>query len=237
MTDTLSNIKAVLFDLDNTLFDHKRGQAESLAEIYEHYPAVFNSTAFDLFYKTFLHNNDIFWKKLKDREVTRWECRYLRFKQTLRDLHIDDAPAEEMTLVYFSIYIHRNYPVDGASTILKSLRRKNYRLGIITNGFTDVQENKIEQLGIRKYFDSIIISERAGVMKPHPHIFHTAVEDIGCDAHECVFIGDSYTDDVTGAVGAGLPAVWFNTENAEPPVDDDRHFASISRLENLLKML
>jgi len=231
------NIKAVLFDLDNTLFDHSRAQAESLAEIYKNYSSVFNNTSFDAFYKTYLHNNDIFWKKLSDGEISRWECRYLRFAQTLKDLHIDDAPAVEMTLTYFSIYIHRNYPVDGALSVVKSLRRNNYRLGIISNGFIDVQENKIEQLRIRKYFDAVIMSEHVGVMKPHPDIYHAALDALGCDADECVFVGDTYAVDVIGAADAGLSAVWFNPANAEPPVEDDRHFRSISHLENLLTML
>ena len=198
------NIKAVLFDLDNTLFDHTRAQAESLAEIYKHYSSVFNSTSFDAFYKTYLHNNDIFWKKLSDGEISRWDFRHLRFAQTLKDLHTDDAPAVEMTLTYFSIYINRNYHVDGALSVVKSLRRKNYRLGIISNGFIDVQENKIEQLRIRKYFDTVIMSEHVGVMKPHPDIYRAALYAIDCDADECVFVGDTYAVDVIGAADAGL---------------------------------
>ncbi len=237
MNNSNTLIKAILFDLDNTLFDHDRAELESLKKIYRSYRNLFNGISFDTFYEKFQINNDMFWKKLITGETNRWQSRQGRFALTLKDCGLKQSPAAEMFSVYLSIYIHNHYYVDGAENLLKTLNRKKYTLGIITNGFTTVQENKIDGLGIRRYFDTIVMSEKVGVMKPHPKIFNTALAKIRCEAQDCLFVGDSFDSDVVGALKSGLKAVWFNPKQKPPPVEDNDTYICIEHLNEIVPYL
>ena len=63
----------------------------------------------------------------------------------------------------------------------------------------------------------LVVSEEAGVSKPHPRIFEIALERAGAAAAEAVMLGDSWTNDVEGARAAGIRAVWFNRDGRDAP--------------------
>lgn len=91
------------------------------------------------------------------------------------------------------------------------------RVGLVTNGPTDIQRPKIELLGIAAHFPVIVVSEEVGVWKPDPAIFAIALERSGCDAAEAIYVGDSAHHDVPGAHAAGLRAVWVNRRGVDWP--------------------
>ena len=93
-------------------------------------------------------------------------------------------------------------------TTLQTLYRQGVQLGLVTNGKTQTQNKKIDTLGIRDYFDVILISEAEGIKKPHPDIFHRAVEQCDHDPAQTVFVGDHPIADIDGARDAGLAAIW-----------------------------
>jgi len=94
---------------------------------------------------------------------------------------------------------------------------QNYKLGIITNGAVATQNRKIDALGVRKYFQTIIISEEVGMKKPEKGIFMRACQEIQVDAPNAVFIGDNFDNDIIGATQAGLSAIWLNKAKIEKP--------------------
>ncbi|WP_461671144.1 HAD family hydrolase, partial [Mycobacterium tuberculosis] len=77
-----------------------------------------------------------------------------------------------------------------------------------------IQYGKIDQVGIRSYFDCIIVSEEAGIKKPHARIFQMAAEILGLSPHECLFIGDHPTNDIQGAGNAGMETIWIEGYHA-----------------------
>ncbi|MGV2480762.1 UNVERIFIED_CONTAM: HAD-IA family hydrolase, partial [Salmonella enterica subsp. enterica serovar Weltevreden] len=87
---------------------------------------------------------------------------------------------------------------------------KNYVLHIITNGFKEVQQIKIDQSGIRDFFRHIIVSEDHGVNKPDVKIFELAQSLSGAELAECVMIGDNYEADVLGALNARWKAIYLS---------------------------
>ena len=91
---------------------------------------------------------------------------------------------------------------------LQTLRKHGKKLGIITNGATKLQQQKLDALGISELFDTILISETEGVRKPDPLIFARAVGRCGVSASEAVFVGDHPDVDVMGALAAGLIPIW-----------------------------
>jgi putative hydrolase of the HAD superfamily len=100
---------------------------------------------------------------------------------------------------------------------LHHLRRLEIRLGIITNGSMRLQEAKISRLGVSGLMDVVLISEREGVRKPDAEIFHRALGRLDVSPSEAWFVGDNPEDDVAGAHAAGLRAVWRVCEEWDPP--------------------
>lgn len=94
----------------------------------------------------------------------------------------------------------------GVEATLTELQRRGYRLGIVTNGQTTMQNATLDAIGIRPYFDTVIVSEAAGVRKPDPRIFQMAC---GGETSATLFVGDHPQADIEGARAAGLRAIWL----------------------------
>ncbi|HZU75978.1 MAG TPA: HAD family hydrolase [Dehalococcoidia bacterium] len=97
----------------------------------------------------------------------------------------------------------------GMEEMLQALRAAGIRLGVVTNGGAANQRAKVEALGLDRYVDSIIISGEAGIEKPDPRIFALALAALDCEPSRAWFIGDHPRNDVLGAAGAGLRAIWL----------------------------
>ena len=86
---------------------------------------------------------------------------------------------------------------------------------IITNGFDDIQDTKLNSSNLRGYFDKIFTSEAVGHKKPNKEMFNKAVEMIGVDKKSCLMIGDNLETDIKGALNADLDVIFFNPDNLE----------------------
>ena len=100
---------------------------------------------------------------------------------------------------------------------LHHLRRVGVKLGIVTNGSTRVQEAKITQLGVSDLMDVVLISEREGVRKPDAEIFHRGLTRLGVSPSDAWFVGDNPYDDVAGAAAAGLRSFWRECDDWPRP--------------------
>jgi putative hydrolase of the HAD superfamily len=92
--------------------------------------------------------------------------------------------------------------------MLKELKSRSLSLGVITNGKGKLQMDSIEALGIKPYFDTILISEWEGLKKPQPEIFLKAVNSLNLSSGECVFVGDHPENDVRAANAVGMTSIW-----------------------------
>ena len=97
----------------------------------------------------------------------------------------------------------------GVAATLEELK-KRYLLGVISNAEGWYQHSKLDHLGIAEYFQVIVTSGEVGYSKPDSRIFEMALELASVKPHEALFVGDRLDIDVTGAVAAGMHAVWFN---------------------------
>ncbi len=95
------------------------------------------------------------------------------------------------------------------------LKQKGYVLGVISNGITIKQWEKLIRLDLHPFFDYVITSEEAGVEKPDKRIFELALEKMGCKAEESVMIGNKFNEDIMGALNAGISAILVNSELKE----------------------
>lgn len=125
-----------------------------------------------------------------------------------KELGLDQGVQTRLLSHFWDRYdAHCELPEDTLTT-LRALRKQGVQLGIVTNGRVDRQEGKIAALGIRDYFDTVLISEAEGLKKPHPEIFHRAVKRCRTSVDEAVFIGDHPIADIDGARNVGLAAIW-----------------------------
>lgn len=92
--------------------------------------------------------------------------------------------------------------------MLQLLKNNDLKLGMITNGFDRFQMNNIEALGIKEYFDAILISENEGLRKPDPKIFERALKKLNVMAEQTIFVGDHPIHDVAASRAVGMQGWW-----------------------------
>jgi HAD superfamily hydrolase (TIGR01662 family) len=132
-----------------------------------------------------------------------------------------------------------------AHTVLQSLKRQGYRLGVISNAGDDADvQTLIDQSELRPYFEVILTSAAEGIRKPNPQIFWTALEKLGVKPGQAAMIGDTLGADILGAKNAGLYSIWI-TRHADTPANrahaetilPDASIDHLGELEGLLETL
>ena len=121
----------------------------------------------------------------------------------------DDALADDMSAQYIRARCAAETIDPEAEPLLRELASR-YRLALLTNGAGDVQRAKLARTPFRAYFSELVISVEAGIGKPDPEIFRLAARRLGVDPSDSVMVGDSLARDVAGAKAAGMRAVWID---------------------------
>ncbi|MFQ5677404.1 MAG: YjjG family noncanonical pyrimidine nucleotidase [bacterium] len=229
----MKNIKTIFFDLDNTLFDHSRAERATLQGLIESHPTVFANIESALFLTTYDRINTMLWKKMGDGKITSAELKVLRFELTFSELNLGPVDFIDFSSQYLEIYSSQTFAMPNVVETLNYLTPK-FKLGLLSNGFARVQENKLTKLNLGAYFEPRIYSENVGVAKPHAGIFHYAAEQIKCNVRELVYVGDSYENDIVGATAAGWKAIFFNPfANATPNGLAEFEIADLRELQEI----
>ncbi|RXI79657.1 HAD family hydrolase [Levilactobacillus suantsaii] len=231
-------IKAVVFDVDDTLYDQKAPFVAALA------PIIQLPTSFDLTrtFQAYRRQSGQLTKSFLSRKnIAEWEVTRLNTA-----LHAQDLPpvTPEAAAAFQDAYTHKLQHIalfPGLATVLNRLKAQ-YQLGIITNGQTDYQLAKVMRLHMQRWIDrqTILTSEEAGVAKPDPQIFTMMNRRLKLRASEIVYVGDCYSLDIRAAKQAGWQAFWFNHRNFEIPDGDwtpDQTVESPAELQQLLLAL
>lgn len=196
--------KTLLFDLDNTLLDFTASEQHGLEKLYEYYFAADIPKA--AFLKSYERINHKLWRQVQFGHCKAADIKTERFKQLARNFNVVKC---EKTLAnhYESLLIEKTLWLPGAEEALNELKQ-HYKIGIITNGTTNVQKQKCALTGISDWCSSIIISEEAGLAKPDPAIFSIACKQLNTTAEECLMFGDSLASDHQGAIKSKIDFCW-----------------------------
>ncbi|QHW38038.1 HAD family hydrolase [Staphylococcus ursi] len=230
-------VKLVIFDLDNTLFSFDELWVRANKDTFKEY-TLFKDIDYSEFMKLYKKYDLYFWKKHDEGTITLDELRELRLIKALEhfDLNISREEANKYFESFFtkllsSITINRKM-----NELLLSLK-ESVNIAILTNGKTKEQNIKIDNLDIRSVFENnIFISQNIGYEKPNPKAFLNVAFELNVDPEECLFIGDSFKNDILGALNVNMSAIWLTDSVEESHIRNDFYVCK-DNIEVLLKKL
>jgi HAD superfamily hydrolase (TIGR01549 family) len=234
-----NQVRAVLFDLDDTLFDHRHSSRSGLAAVRERYPSL-QQAAIEEVWKMHSSILEEIHLRVLYGEMTLDDAQQERMRRMF--LHYGDpvSAAEEIANAaqcYRQHYQSARQTVPGSLPLLQSLHGR-VRIAIVSNNMLDEQVEKLQFLGLASLVDVLVVSEEVGVAKPDPAIFREALKRIDCEPHEVVMVGDSWSADILGAQQLAIRSIWLNRNDIPCP---DATFASeiqsFEPLESVLKLL
>lgn len=198
-------IEHIFFDLDHTLWDFDRNSALTFAHIFQRNKIQIPIADFLVVYQPI---NLQYWKYYREGQVTKEQLRYGRLKKSFDQLavHIDKYLIDKLSEEYIDNLTNTNYLFEGVIEVLECYS-KRFELHIITNGFKEVQHQKMLKSGIAPYFNSVTTSECAGVKKPNSRIFYHALNTANASVANSIMIGDNYEADILGAQNIGMKAI------------------------------
>jgi putative hydrolase of the HAD superfamily len=230
------SIRAIFFDAGNTLlFPRVEELAEDLTA--QGYPATVED--FYAAERRGKHKLDAWlWPKIRSGELPRM-VDYVYWAEYLRAL-MDRILAPEGERERLSRRLIERFKdirfwsrvFPETEPYLDTLRTEGYYLGVISNSVGTMEE-QLRRAGLAPYFHMVLDSALVGVEKPHAAIFHLALERVGVEASEAVFVGDIHATDVGGARGAGLLGVLMDRVGAYSNPDCPR-ITSLPELEHVL---
>jgi len=213
------NYTNILIDLDDTLIDTAANTKAAVEEIYEDYDFEKYFGSFSDFFSFYHHNVSKLWIGYNNGSVTKEDIQKNRFYETLK--HIEDFNDDKIKSInddYIERIVKKEALIEGAIDLLDYLKQR-YRIHILSNGFSEMQYQKMESARLcASDFDHIILSDVVGVNKPHPDIFAYSLNKIGAKKEEVIMIGDNIATDIMGAYNSGINQIWYNPEDA--PTDN-----------------
>jgi HAD superfamily hydrolase (TIGR01549 family) len=229
-------VRAVLFDLDDTLFDHAGCARCALEAVYR--SAGLDGVGFDEFSRRHvgileeLHLDVLAGRRTID------EAREERFRRLLEGAGVacEGDVARETAARYREHYVAERRAIAGAAALLAAVRARA-AVAIVTNNIRDEQVEKLRACGLDAHVDLLVASEEAGVSKPDPVIFRLALHRLACEAAEAVMVGDSWAADVAGARAAGIRPIWFNPGGAPSPEPDVAVLRALTPVEPALQTI
>lgn len=231
-------VRAVLCDLDDTLFDHAHASRCAVAELHRAVPE-FGCWSVDDFADRHRETLEVMHLEVLAGRMSISAARIERFR---RLLVAASAPgpgdlAPRIAGAYRGAYDIAWRAVPGALPLLRALKHAGIQTAIVTNNIVSEQRLKIDRCGFTAFVDELVTSEEVGVQKPGAAIFHTALERLGVSPGEAVMLGDAWATDIEGARGAGIRAVWLNrlgTPTRDPAVPELR---SLEPVEDALEVI
>ncbi|EAQ67306.1 nucleotidase [Marinomonas sp. MED121] len=217
----------LLFDADETLFSFD--DFAGLKVLFKDYDVVFSEQD----YAQYKALNKPLWVDYQEKKISADTLKTERFTHWAKRLNVS---AYELNSGFLNAMAKVCLPLPGAETLLEALSSK-VNMAIITNGFTELQQVRLENTGLKKYFADVIISEQVGMAKPDIEIFDHALNKLGHqDRSSVLMVGDNPHSDILGGMRAGMDTCWLNHHQNPVPegIKPTYQVADLHQLKSLL---
>lgn len=220
----------MLFDLDDTLFDHRHCSLTALEGVHRSHEA-FRSVPFAEFQRAHAELLEELHHAVMLGRVHVDDARIERFRRLFLKAGVDaaDDVVRDTAMRYRQCYVDARREVAGAAALLARVRQRA-AVVVVSNNILAEQREKLDDCGLAPFIDALVVSEEVGVSKPDPAIFAAALERVGCRPGDAVMLGDSWSADIAGARAAGIRAIWFN-RHASPRPEAAEDVVEIRSLE------
>jgi HAD superfamily hydrolase (TIGR01549 family) len=232
-----TSVTTILFDLDDTLFDHAGTARAALAATAARRPTL-QGVPVETLYQHYSELLEEVHPLVMTGRISYLEARQQRFARLLAPYEPTPTAVEVAQLAeqHYGHYQQVRRPMAGALALLQALKPA-YKIGIVTNNRTAEQQEKLRHLGMSHLVDALITSEDVGVLKPAPAIYAQALQRLGAGAAETVMVGDNWQADVLGALDMGIRPVWLNRFGANRPLPEVAELASLEPLEVVYQVI
>ncbi|MFD5277581.1 HAD family hydrolase [Pseudarthrobacter sp. NPDC058362] len=223
-------IRAVLFDLDDTLFDH---QASSRAAVHTFLGQLGLNRSEELTRAWFDIENRVFDRFLA-KQLSLQEHRRERLRQflplTTMSIPKKARQLDELFVLFLENYEDAWTAFPDAALALRTLNAAGVPVAVVTNGVLDQQSAKVRKIGLGPFVNQVFSSDATGYAKPAPEAFLKPCMSMQVSPAQGLYVGDNYRVDVEGAQNAGLHAIFLDREGP-------RHPGSIQSLSDLPPLL
>lgn len=232
-------LRAVLFDLDDTLFDHRHSSREGLSVLKKEFPRHLAAVPLDELELVNLEILNAIHVEVLAGILSPDEARRKRFGILLRKFGIDLSPEEleNVAVLYRDSYQRARQATFGAQSLLRAVRGRGLKTAIVTNNLVEEQLDKLHYCKLFDLLDSLTISEEAGFAKPDIRIFQIALDRLECKPYEAIIIGDSWENDILGARTAGIAGIWYNCYATIMPDKSVPEIRSLEDSNAILRLL
>lgn len=231
----MKKYKHIIFDLDHTLWDFETNSKETLIELFgKHSLDTHLKASSNEFVTHYKEVNVQLWHLYNQHLISKDDLRIKRFQMVFEYFNFfDSSLAKTLDEEYISICPEKPNLIDGTMDTLKELSNR-YHLHLLTNGFKETQERKIQSCKIAHFFDTMITSECSGYNKPNRLMFSYTLNKINAHYKDCIMIGDNLKTDIQGAKNVGMDHVFFNPNKIQHGFKVTHE---ITHLKDLLKIL
>jgi putative hydrolase of the HAD superfamily len=232
------DIEAVLFDLDETLIDAEAGLREAHDRISETLSTFFEQNGVQMGVNLLRSKIKLFDDRMnRESRYDRDEWWPILISKVRSDLIVSQGFARALTIEYWNAYSQYSPPYSDAITTLNHLRRRGYKLGLVTDtdGTPGLKAQRINKLSFRDFFSVVIVAgEDTPELKPNPTPFLKASERLGITNQSSVFVGDKPFTDIAGAKAAGMKTIHVQRREWNSNVEADVTIESLTDLVGIL---
>jgi len=224
--------EVILFDADETLYDFKKSEREAFKNTMLKFNIKYDE-AYHL--KIYQEINTVLWKEFEQGLITQEKLKVERFKRLSDRLKVS-FDETNFAKLYMEYLADASFLYDDSMELIKTLN-KSYRLAIVTNGLTIVQDKRIRKSVISKFFETIVISEEILISKPNPKIFEHTLNHINFfDKSKVLIVGDSLSSDIQGGINFGIDTCWYNPNKIinETSIKPTYEVSNFDELKSLL---
>lgn len=231
----MKQYKHLFFDLDHTLWDIEANAKESLHELYfQHQLAEKGVDDFEFFFERYSFHNTKLWDRYSKGFIKQEELRWKRIWLTLLDFKMaNEKLSKQLSEDFLKILPTKKNLFPYTIEILTYLTHKNYTLHLITNGFENVQHQKINNSNLKQFFQEIITSEASNSLKPNKEIFEYALQKSNARLRESIMLGDNLEADIQGAINVGMDTVFVNHLNVSSHIQPTFIITNLQQLEEI----